>query len=148
MGRGRAARRPPIHGTGAGTRGATMTERSDIDPAEREELERRASVHPEEGAIRGDVPEKPQPDAWEAAKIDLAADDELRRERERRGDPPATAADEAFHGAVAAHTPEEFTGLRTARVKRTAAGLPAVRVALGYALDEMGAVDEIGRAHV
>ncbi len=122
-------------------RGETDAERGEIDPRERAELEARGSVEPEQGAIRGDDRDKPQPDAWEAAKIDLATEESVRREMVEDGHLPASAADEAFHGHVHAQTPEDFTGLRTAKVKRTAAGLKAVQVAVGYALDEMGPVD-------
>jgi molybdopterin-dependent oxidoreductase alpha subunit len=118
-----------------------MTEHSNIDPAEREELEARASVEPEQGAIRGDVPNDEQANAWESAKIDLASEGGIRRELARAGHPPAGAADEAFHGDVRAATPEELTGLRIGEVKKTAAGVTAVRVAMEYVLDEMGAVD-------
>jgi molybdopterin-dependent oxidoreductase alpha subunit len=119
-----------------------MTEHSNIDPTERAELEARGSVEPEQGAIRGDLAAgKPQPDAWEAAKIGLASEPGIRQELHDAGEPPATAADEAFHGRVAAQTPEEHTGLHLGEVKRTAAGVTAVRVAMEYVLDEMGAVD-------
>ena len=83
-----------------------MTEHSNIDPAEREELEARASVEPEQGAIRGDVPDGEQANAWESAKIDLASEDGIRRELAHAGVPPVGAADEAFHGDVRAATPE------------------------------------------
>jgi hypothetical protein len=46
-------------------------------------------VEPEQGAIRGDDPGKPQPDAWEAAKIDLSSEERIRGEMERAGEPPA-----------------------------------------------------------
>jgi molybdopterin-dependent oxidoreductase alpha subunit len=118
-----------------------MSERGNIDPDERRDLEARGSVEPEQGAIRGDDREKPHPDAWEAAKIDLATEALVRREQLAAGRPVATAADEAFHGDVLAHTPEDLTGLRRGAIKRTAAGLTAVRVAMQYAVDEMGVKD-------
>ena len=118
-----------------------MTEHSNIDPAERKELEERASVEPEQGAIRGDVTDKPQANSWESAKIDLASEHGIRREMERDGEPPATRADEASHGAVLAAPPEAFTGLRRGEVQKTAAGVTAIRVAMEYVYDEMGAVD-------
>ena len=118
-----------------------MTEHSNIDPAERKELEERASVEPEQGAIRGDVASGEQANAWESAKIGLASEEGVRREMARAGEPPATAADEAFHGRVSAQPPEAHTGLRTGEVQKTAAGINAVGVAMRYVLDEMGAVD-------
>jgi molybdopterin-dependent oxidoreductase alpha subunit len=118
-----------------------MSERSNIDPEERRELLRRATIDPEKGAIRGDDRTKPHPDAWEAAKIDLSDEARLRAEAVRAGERPATAADEARHGDVAAQPPEEFTGLRTGEVRRTAAGLPALAVAMRHVVDEMGPAD-------
>ena len=118
-----------------------MTDRGNIDPQERLDLESRGSVEPEQGAIRGDDRNKPQPDAWEAAKIDLASEQGVRQELVDAGKRPATSADEASHGDVHAHTPEELTGLKLGKVKRTAAGLKAVQVAMQYAVGEMGAVD-------
>ncbi|HEY0155371.1 MAG TPA: FdhF/YdeP family oxidoreductase [Longimicrobium sp.] len=118
-----------------------MTEHSNIDPAERKELEERASVEPEQGAIRGDVPNGEQANAWESAKIGLASEGGVRREMARAGEPPATAADEAFHGRVHAQPPAEHTGLRLGEVQKTAAGINAVRVAMKYTLNEMGAAD-------
>ena len=118
-----------------------MTEHSNIDPAERKELEERASVEPEQGAIRGDVADGEQANAWESAKIGLATEHGVRAEMARAGEPPATAADEAFHGRVRAQPPEELTGLRTGEVQKTAAGINAVRVAMKYTLAEMGAAD-------
>jgi hypothetical protein len=118
-----------------------MGEHGRIDPAERDELERRDDRDAEHGALRGDTQPKPQPDGWASAKIDVAGEAELRRRQDRAGEPPATAADESVHGAVDAATPREFTGLRTGSIRRTAAGLPAVGVAMRHALDEMGAVD-------
>ncbi len=118
-----------------------MTEHSNIDPAERKELEERASVEPEQGAIRGDVADGEQANAWESAKIGLASERGVRHEMARAGETPATAADEAFHGRVSAQPPVAHTGLRTGEVQKTAAGLNAVGVAMRYVLDEMGAVD-------
>ncbi|HEY0036990.1 MAG TPA: FdhF/YdeP family oxidoreductase, partial [Longimicrobium sp.] len=118
-----------------------MTDHSNIDPEERKELEARGSVEPEQGSIRGDVADGRQANAWESAKIDLASEHRIMREMADRGERPATAADEAFHGDVIAATPEGFTGLRAGRVQKTAAGVTAVRVAMEYVLDEMGAVD-------
>jgi molybdopterin-dependent oxidoreductase alpha subunit len=113
-----------------------MSENGSIDPEERAALERRATREPEQGAIRGDRPDKPQPDGWEAAKIDVADEAGLRAAQVRAG-----PADEARHGAVDAQTPEAFTGLRTGRIRKTAAGLPAIGVAMEHALGEMGPVD-------
>jgi molybdopterin-dependent oxidoreductase alpha subunit len=124
-----------------------MTEHGNIDPEERRELHQRASVEPEQGAIRGDDPGKPQPDAWEAAKIDLSSEERIRGEMAREGAPPAGPADEARHGDVAAQTPEAFTGLRTGRVKQTAAGLTAIRVAMRHTVDEMGVADGARMLH-
>jgi molybdopterin-dependent oxidoreductase alpha subunit len=123
-----------------------MTERrdsdqSDIDPQERAELEARDIVAPEEGAIRGDDPGKPQPDAWEAAKIDVATEARVRRELREEGEAPATAADEASHGAVTAHPPETLGRLRRSGVQRAAGGVAAVRVAARHVVDEMGVRD-------
>jgi len=118
-----------------------MTEHGNIDPAERKELEERASVEPEQGAIRGDVADGEQANAWESAKIGLASESGVRREMARAGEPPATAADEAFHGRVHAQPPAEHTGLRLGDVQKTAAGINAVRVAMKYTLGEMGAAD-------
>ncbi|MDP9349004.1 MAG: FdhF/YdeP family oxidoreductase [Gemmatimonadota bacterium] len=59
----------------------------------------------------------------------------------RQGKRPATGADEAWHGEVIARTPEEFTGLQTGEVKKTAAGIKAVQVAMKYVVNEMGVVD-------
>ena len=118
-----------------------MSERGNIHPQERDELESRAEVDPEGGALRGDTRNKPQANAWESAKIDLAAEEELERGEMREGRRPATDADEAWHGDVTAQTPEELTGLRTGEVMETAAGLKAVRVAVQYVRDEMGTLD-------
>jgi molybdopterin-dependent oxidoreductase alpha subunit len=118
-----------------------MSERSNIDPEERKELDSRTRGDPEQGALRGDLPDNPQPNAWESAKTDLASEQDVQREQMREGKRPATEADEAWHGEVIAQAPEEFTGLRTGEVKKTAAGLPAVRVAMRYVRDEMGVVD-------
>ena len=112
-----------------------------IDPQERAHLESRTSVEPEHGSIRGDDRGRPQPNSWEAAKIDLATENGMRAEQESNGKATATADDEAFHGDVIAHPPETFERLQRKRVMKTAAGLEAVKVALQYAVDEMGAVD-------
>ena len=124
-----------------------MTERSNIDPEERAELEARASVQPEQGAIRGDRRDKPQPDAWEAAKIDLSDEARMRAETAAAGGSPAGPADESRHGEVAAQPPADFTGLRTGRVQQTAAGLTAIRVAMEYTVDEMGVADGARMLH-
>jgi molybdopterin-dependent oxidoreductase alpha subunit len=121
-----------------------MSERdagTNIDPAERAELEARASVKPAEGAIRGDDRGKPQPDAWEAAKIDVATERAVRDELRDAGLPTATAADEATHGDVLAHPPEALGTLRRGPVQKAAGGVTAVRVAMGHAVDEMGVRD-------
>lgn len=118
-----------------------MPERSNIDPEERRNLESRAEVDPQHGAIRGDRANREQASSWEAAKIDLSTEETIAREQERLGERPASAADEAYHGDVTAQTPEEFTGLRTGEIKKTAAGLKAVQVAMKYVVDEMGALD-------
>jgi molybdopterin-dependent oxidoreductase alpha subunit len=118
-----------------------MTERSNIDPTERADLESRGSVEPEQGAIRGDDRGKPHPDAWEAAKIDLATEGDVRRELRDAGEPAASAADEAFHGHVVAHPPEALGALKRGPIAKSAAGLPAVAVAVRYAVDEMGVRD-------
>src|SRR5690606_30680791 len=70
-----------------------------------------------------------------------AGDARIRRELELAGKPTASAADEADHGEILARPPEDFTGLSLGEIRKTAAGLGAVRVALGYAIDEMGAAD-------
>jgi molybdopterin-dependent oxidoreductase alpha subunit len=124
-----------------------MTEHGNMDPEERRELHERATVEPEQGAIRGDDPDKPQPDAWEAAKIDLSSEERIRAEMAGEGEPPATPADESRHGSVAAQPPEELTGLRTGRIKQTAAGLTAIRVAMEHTVDEMGALDGARMLH-
>jgi molybdopterin-dependent oxidoreductase alpha subunit len=119
-----------------------MTQPGNIHPEERGDLAaRNPSVEPEKGAVRGDDRDKPQPDAWEAAKIDLASEEEIRAEMAADGEPPATAADEAFHGYVIAEPPGELTGLRVGKVARTAAGMKAIQVSMRHALDEMGPVD-------
>jgi molybdopterin-dependent oxidoreductase alpha subunit len=113
-----------------------------IDPVERAELEARgAEERPAEGAIRGDDRAKPQPDAWEAAKIDVATEGGVRHELRDAALPAATAADEAVHGDVLAHPPEQLGALRRRGVQRAAGGLTAVRVAIGHAVDEMGVRD-------
>jgi hypothetical protein len=99
-----------------------MTEHSNIDPAERKELEERASVEPEQGAIRGDVASGEQANAWESAKIGLASEQGVRREMARAGEPPATAADEAFHGRVSAQPPRRTRGCARARCRRRPRG--------------------------
>src|SRR5688500_17713428 len=107
-----------------------MSERGKIDPEERAELESRAEVDPAGGAIRGDVPSDDQANSWESAKIGL------------RDEPPGgSGAQESRHGDVLAVTPEGLTGLEQGEVMRTAAGLTAVKVAMKYALAELGVVD-------
>ncbi|HEX3159358.1 MAG TPA: FdhF/YdeP family oxidoreductase [Gemmatimonadaceae bacterium] len=118
-----------------------MAHDGNIDPAERRELEARGSVEPRSGAIRGDDGDKPHPDSWEAAKIDLASEQRIRREQAEAGEPGATADDEAFHGDVNPLTPAELTGLERREIQTTAAGLTAVREAMRYAVDEMGVKD-------
>jgi molybdopterin-dependent oxidoreductase alpha subunit len=119
-----------------------MSEQGNIHPQEREDLASRdPSVEPEKGAVRGDDRAKPQPDAWEAAKIDLASEEDIRQELVERGERPATPSDEADHGNVLAEPPEEFTGLRVGRVKRTAAGIKAIQVSMKYAMEELGPID-------
>ncbi|HEY0777561.1 MAG TPA: FdhF/YdeP family oxidoreductase [Gemmatirosa sp.] len=118
-----------------------MSENGKIDPQEREHLEARNTVEPTNGAIRGDDRSQPQPNSWEAAKVDLASEEDMREELVRAGRPTASAADEAFHGNVVVHPPEVFEGLKRKEIMKTAAGLEAVKVALQYAVDEMGAVD-------
>lgn len=118
-----------------------MSERSNIDPEEQKELEARTHPDPEHGALYGDVSGGEQPNSWESAKIDLSSEENLRREQAREGKRPATGADEAYHGDVIAQTPQQFTGLRTGEIKKTAAGVRAVQVALEYVVDEMGTLD-------
>lgn len=120
-----------------------MTERSNIDPEELDDLEARASVEPTEGAIRGDVPNRAQPNSWEAAKIDLATGPSLKAELAAEGEAPATALDEADHGDVISYPPETFEKLEVTTPLKTAAGLEAVRVAAQYTLEEMGVVDGV-----
>ena len=98
-------------------------------------------VDAESGAVRGDVHPKPQPDAWEATKIDLADEPALRARAVAAGDQPATADDEARHGTVAAAPPAVLTGLEQRPIMRSAGGLDAVRVALRHTVHEMGAAD-------
>src|SRR5688500_12744250 len=107
-----------------------MSERGKIDPEERAELDSRAETDPVGGAIRGDVPNDEQANSWESAKIDL------REEAPRAGE-----GEDSRHGDVLAVTPEGLTGLERGEVMRTAAGLTAVKVAMKYALGELGAVD-------
>ena len=118
-----------------------MSESGKIDPQERKQMEARSTVEPEQGAIRGDDRSRPEPSSWASAKIDLATEHGIRREQEDKGKSAATAADEAFHGDVIAHPPEVLSGLKRKRVMKTAAGLEAVKVAMQYAIDEMGPVD-------
>ncbi|MEO7520847.1 MAG: molybdopterin-dependent oxidoreductase, partial [Gemmatimonas sp.] len=120
-----------------------MTDKDNIDPIERRDLESRGSVEPASGAIRGDNRDKLQPDAWEAAKIDLATEESIRAELTASGKPAATAASEADHGDVHPHTPESHTGLELGGVMTTAAGFKAVGVAAAYTLREMGAKDGV-----
>lgn len=119
-----------------------MAEQGNIHPEEQADLASRdPSVEPEKGAVRGDDRDKPQPDAWEAAKIDLASEADIRRELVERGEAPATAADEWHHGGVIAEPPADFTGLRVDRVKATAAGIKAIQVSMQYTVEELGPVD-------
>jgi molybdopterin-dependent oxidoreductase alpha subunit len=119
-----------------------MTQPGSMHPEEADDLaSRNPSVEPEKGAVRGDDPAKPQPDAWEAAKIDLATESGVRRELVEEGYPPADAGDEAFHGHVIAEPPAELGGLRTGKVARTAAGVKAITVAMQHTLNELGPVD-------
>jgi len=118
-----------------------MSEHSKIDPEERDALESRSEVDPEGGAVRGDTRAADQANAWESAKIDVAGEDDIDRQQRQEGERLATQADEAWHGEVVAQTPENFTGLRTGEVERTAAGIKAITVALNYARDEMGVLD-------
>jgi molybdopterin-dependent oxidoreductase alpha subunit len=108
---------------------------------ERARLEARSTVEPETGAIRGDDRARAQPSSWEAAKLDVATEHGVRAELAAEGKPAATAADEASHGDVVAHPPETPEQLRLTGVRKTAAGLEAVKVAVRHAVDEMGAVD-------
>ncbi|MBW3627921.1 MAG: FdhF/YdeP family oxidoreductase [Gemmatimonadetes bacterium] len=71
----------------------------------------------------------------------LRDEEQIGRELETRGEPRSTRGDEADHGDVLAVTPEGFTALRTGEVKKTAAGLKAVQVAMRYAVKELGIVD-------
>ena len=118
-----------------------MSEPGKIDPQERAHLQAHNTVEPTHGAIRGDDRSRPQANSWEAAKIDLATEDDMRNEERANGRAPATAADEAFHGDVIAHPPETFERFKRKEIMKTAAGLEAVKVALQYTVDEMGAVD-------
>ncbi|MBV9111056.1 MAG: FdhF/YdeP family oxidoreductase, partial [Gemmatimonadetes bacterium] len=119
-----------------------MSESSNIHPQEREDLAKRdPSVEPEKGAVRGDDRSKPQPDAWEAAKIDLASEEDFREELIAEGERPASASDEADHGNIIPGPPEELTALRVDRVKRTAAGIKAIQVSMKYAMEELGPID-------
>jgi len=118
-----------------------VAERSNIDPEERSDIERRDSPDEEHGAIYGDLPGHVQASSWESAKVDLSSEADIVREQAEEGKPPATAADEAYHGEVIAHTPEEFTGLRRGKIRRTAAGIQAIQVSMEYTLEEMGPVD-------
>jgi molybdopterin-dependent oxidoreductase alpha subunit len=117
-----------------------MSESGNIDPEERADLEARNTVEPVHGAIRGDDRSRPQPNSWEAAKIDLATEAGIRQELAAQGKPTASAADEAFHGDVTVHPPETLEPLRRRDPMKTAAGLQAVKVALQYAFGEMGVV--------
>ncbi len=112
-----------------------------VDAKEGEQLHRRASVEPSHGAVRGDDRRSPEPNSWESAKIDLASEDDIRRELVREGKPTASAADEAYHGDVVAQPPAVLDKLHRKAPMKTAAGLEAVKVALQYAVDEMGPVD-------
>lgn len=118
-----------------------MSESGKIDPQERKQMEARSTVEPEQGAIRGDDRSRPEPSSWASAKIDLATEHGIRQEQADEGKSTATADDEAFHGDVIAHPPEVLSGLKRKRVMKTAAGLEAVKVAMQYAIDEMGPVD-------
>ena len=124
-----------------------MSDNREIDPREEAELDKRTHRDPEHGARYGDVSGNEQPNSWESAKIDLSNEEQVRREQARAGEHVATAADEAYHGSVIAQTPEGFTGLNTGEIKKTAAGLKAVQVAMEHVVDEMGPVDGARMLH-
>ncbi|MDB4891063.1 MAG: oxidoreductase alpha (molybdopterin) subunit [Gemmatimonadetes bacterium] len=95
------------------------------------------------GAIHGrHSPE--QMNAWEIAKIDLSSEQKIEHEMvAEKGEPPASLADEARHGADVVPTPPaEFTGERIVIGKRApyAAGIPADVQSMKYAYQNMGAV--------
>ena len=85
-----------------------------------------------------------QMNSWEIAKIDLSSEQRIEREMiAEQADPPASAADEASHGAdVLAVAPETFTGERIAIRKRPkfAAGVPAIIETMKFAYANLGAV--------
>jgi molybdopterin-dependent oxidoreductase alpha subunit len=116
-------------------------ERANIDPEEERELSARADRDPEGGAIRGDRADDEQADSWEAAKIDLRDEEDAARDLESRGKRRSGKGDEAYRGDVLAQPPQDLTGLELGEIKKTAAGLTAVRVTMQYALEEMGPVD-------
>jgi hypothetical protein len=120
---------------------ATPLASGHIDPREHGPLAARDVVEPVEGAVRGDDRSRPQPSSWQAAKIDLATESGVRQELDAQGRAGATAADEAWHGAVVPHPPETFGVLDQKPAMHRAGGVEAVRVALGYTRREMGVVD-------
>jgi molybdopterin-dependent oxidoreductase alpha subunit len=91
---------------------------------------------PEHGAVYGDRSGGEQPNSWESAKLGVRGGG-----TRPGGEGGRDSRRDAGHGAVRAAPPERFTGLRTGPVKRTAAGLPAVRVAMEYTLRAMGPID-------
>ena len=117
------------------------------DPAERRQSapdptsdQTQPTLDADGGAIRGDTRPTSQPDAWEAAKMDVADEQGLWRQAAEAGI-DATADDESNHGDVLAAPPAALTGLDLRPVMQTAAGLNAVRVAVQHTVDEMGVAD-------
>ncbi len=89
------------------------------------------------GAVYGDTSGEEQHNPWEAAKTDLASTRELlRTEAAGEGATPRAEADRG----VSAQPPEEFTGMKLRAPKQVAGGLPALTIAMKFAVREMGAV--------
>jgi molybdopterin-dependent oxidoreductase alpha subunit len=126
-----------------------MSANGDADaprPKERElaaDPQARGTKDEQHGAIHGEhSPE--QMNAWEIAKVDLSSEERIEREMiAEKGEPPASPADEANHGAdVLAVGPEQLTGERIVIGKRAkfAAGIPAIVETMTFAYENLGAM--------
>jgi molybdopterin-dependent oxidoreductase alpha subunit len=101
----------------------------------------RGDVQPQHGAIYGERSTE-QMNSWETSKIDLSSEQRIERDHAAEtGEAPATAADEARHGAtVLAVAPPTLDPDRKITGKRSkyAAGIPAVVESMKFALNNMG----------
>jgi molybdopterin-dependent oxidoreductase alpha subunit len=103
----------------------------------------RGSRDQEHGAIYGGHETSGQANSWEAAKIDMASEGDLKDEMARHGEAPATPADEAHHGIGVLAVPPEVFGDKALSIGETsayAAGVPAVVQSLKFAYRNMGPV--------